>query len=172
MRHRRRCSGDRLATGGSLTAVDRVLRRVHRLPKKVVFGIAAVLGLAVVLMGEARTALVKGVGVMAAGLLGLAIAGRGLSRQIDGDARQDERGVAVGLMAEPRTALVTGVGLMAAGLLGIAIAVRGLRRTLTREAAQDERWAEERHAAEKAAEQEQRKWEKREARHERARRKE
>ena len=113
-----------MATGGSLTAVDRVLRRVHRLPKKVVFGIAAVLGLSVV------------------------------------------------LTAEPRTALVTGVGLMAAGLLGIAIAVRGLRRTLIREAAQDERWAEERHAAEKAAEQEQRKWEKREARHERARRKE
>ena len=105
--------------------MDRLLRRVHRqVPKKAVFGVAAVLGLGVV------------------------------------------------LMAEPRTALVTGVGLMATALLGIAIAVRGLRRTLIREAAQDERWAEEQHAAEKAAAQAQKKWEKREARHERARKKE
>ena len=60
--------------------MDRVLRRVHRLPKKVVFGIAAVLGLSVVLTAEPRTALVTGVGLMAAGLLGIAIAVRGLRR--------------------------------------------------------------------------------------------
>src|SRR5699024_1295902 len=64
---------------------------MRRVPKKVVFGVAAVVGLFVVLVAEPRIALVAGVGLMAAALLWLAVAVRGLSRTLAREGAQNEQ---------------------------------------------------------------------------------